>query len=298
MDSQNRFRVRDCCIWLTPVLLAIAGVSCAPIANDPPAVQQVAFRFDDFSAKSDTAFEAKLFDVFRRHGICVTVGVIPDVVKTDCHQPGDAPLEPLTDAKASMLRDGQASGTVEPALHGFSHQTQRSGPTCSEFVGLTYDAQRARIAQGKQMLEQATGSTIQIFIPPWDSYDDVTLQVLADLGFTYISADTGSPVRTDLPLKYVPCTCELRSIADLTKPLEKRRLGSQMTPIVVLFHSYDFTDAGSAQASLSLADLDGLLTWLQLRSDVQILPLAQTHQADTPIATGLLGILWNMAVGG
>ncbi len=114
----------------------------------------VVFRYDDYSSRSNTDMEQGLIDAFRRHGFSCIFGVIPYVCAGDGHDRRPQNVIALTENKAKILRDGIKTGTVEVALHGYSHQNISLINVYTEFAGLTYDKQLEKIHAGKNYLEK------------------------------------------------------------------------------------------------------------------------------------------------
>jgi peptidoglycan/xylan/chitin deacetylase (PgdA/CDA1 family) len=259
-------------ICLVSILLLAAGTSCLPAGPGPESVP-LAFRYDDFSAKSDTALEQAIFDLFERCGVPLTVAVIPAVCEGPFEQTGPQILLPLPEAKSAMLRQRLAGGTIEIAQHGYTHQAQTPGAADpSEFLGLTYQDQSTRIATGKALLEQAFGQTIHMFVPPWDRYDSNTVTALQDLGFTCLSAGPTGPEPADARIRFVPATCYL---TDVEHKVNSARLVWDRRPIVVLFHPQDFRESNPTDGKVGLADLERLLVWARSESMLQLATVGQ-----------------------
>ena len=107
----------------------------------------VVFRFDDFSAISDTELEGLVIDAFKRQNlgftIGFTIGVIPYVKSEDYldTKPQESMSLPL--AKIKMAKQAIKTRTIDVALHGYSHQTlnEKKWGWHTEFKGLDYDSQ-------------------------------------------------------------------------------------------------------------------------------------------------------------
>ncbi|MCH7558351.1 MAG: DUF2334 domain-containing protein [Planctomycetes bacterium] len=157
-------------IWMR-VLIVILLLCVFPIAaqaRSGPKEKQiiVVFRFDDYSSRSSTDMEVKLIAAFQKHNISCTFGVIPYVHVGDSHDASPQDVVPLTPTKANILNNAIKTGTLEVALHGYSHQTNHKRGGYTEFSGLAYDSQLERITKGKNLLEEMLDTQITIFIPP------------------------------------------------------------------------------------------------------------------------------------
>lgn len=100
----------------------------------------------------------------------------------------------LDAAGASYMMDAQRE---HPALvilnqHGLRHEQTIDGEhRYSEFDGhRAYEEQRHDIAQGLEILHDTLGECFDssTFTPPCHKYDDATVQVLSELGFSILSA--------------------------------------------------------------------------------------------------------------
>jgi hypothetical protein len=213
------------------------------------------FRYDDYSSRSATYLEQQIFDLFKKHHLALTVGVIPDVSTPpdrDHHPQG---VIPLTPAKAELLRAAQRAGTVDVALHGYAHLNLRphSWRKATEFAGLDYQSQYLRLREGKNFLEQTLAAPIETFIPAWSTYDANTLLALEALKFRCISANLSGYADPACSLKFLPCTCGLRELRQVLTYAQRH--GAYPQIVCVLFHEYDFreinyaVDAGIKQIS-------------------------------------------------
>ncbi len=170
------------CYWLAAVFAgALLLVGCADKSIAQKTIY-VVFRLDDPSVRTSTALEQGIVGAFRKHGASVTFAVVPSVCEGDIHDPSLQRTLPLSSEKAGFLAGVCADGTVDLAMHGYSHQTVNR-EVMSEFAGLDYAVQAAKLAEGKRVLEGMTGISVSTFVPPWNSYDSTTLRALEALGF-------------------------------------------------------------------------------------------------------------------
>ncbi len=258
-------------VLLAILLIGLAGLSCRSFGQRGSI--PMAFRYDDFSAKSDTQLEKQILALLDRYDIPCTVGVIPDVYPDNFAQTAPQDLVPLPQEKAAMLRDALATGTIEVAQHGYSHQLQNGDPSNpSEFVGLGYDAQHRRIADGKALLEQAIAGPVQTFIPPWNTYDADTVAAVQDLGFAGISAGLAGPEPTGANVAFLPTTCGL---AGLERAVNANRVVAYQVPVVALFHAYDFRESNPQGGTIDLAEFERILAWAKGQSVLRIETLGQ-----------------------
>ncbi len=197
-------------------LIAILVILFFPLNTDaegsPPEKQiTVVFRFDDYSSLSSTEFEVKLINTFREYNTVCTFGVIPYVCAGDIHDTRPQDVVPLTLKKAAILKNAIKEEILEVALHGYSHQTIRSKTNGkhTEFSGLDFDSQVAKIAKGKDYVEEILDIRIATFIPPWNVYDANTIRAIEKLGFKCFSAGVSVKAPESSILKFAPATCDL-----------------------------------------------------------------------------------------
>ncbi|RQW89289.1 MAG: DUF2334 domain-containing protein [Geobacter sp.] len=233
------------------------------------------FRYDDISGRSTTVLEQKLIDLFRRHRFSFTVGVIPFVCDRDYEDPGLQGNIALSPQKAEILRDAVKTGTLDVALHGYSHQsirTRKEGPY-TEFSGLDYKKQEMKIVKGKRLLEEIFGGKITTFIPPFNSYDLNTLQVLENHGFTVVSANRYGVAKKSSSLRYLPVTCELDEVRKAVESAGRVHDGQAV--IGVMFHEFDFSDIDKQRGKISFDEFANLLDWLAARGNVRVMSIEQ-----------------------
>ncbi len=206
-----------CTVTLSMLLLAFTG---GHISWGNPGSQAshsgpvfVGVRYDDYCGAPvsgpDTRLvtERELFDVFHRVGLVPTVSVIPNASTYDGEK--IAPWESATNQdRIKLIKQLLANNQIEVAMHGYTHEYLVQQPLPSEFAGLPAQAQRQRIQVGKAIMEEALGVDIHIFVPPNNTYDVATLNVLAEGGFSIISGHCahGASCREDL--LYAPVSCQ------------------------------------------------------------------------------------------
>jgi|LSQX01.2.fsa_nt_gb peptidoglycan/xylan/chitin deacetylase (PgdA/CDA1 family) len=234
----------------------------------------VIFRYDDFSTLSRTDLELSILDVCRKNNVRFTFAVIPFVVEGDVHDPGPQKLVPLSEEKAKILRNGINEGLIDVALHGYSHQSNTS-TIFSELAGLNYDLQLKNISEGKVFLEDVLNTQIDIFAPPWNSYNENTLIALENLGFSTLTAGRDGKVSKNSKLKFLPSTCSLKRLKSAIQ--EARRNTSNIQPIiVVLFHEFEILDIDQERGMISFQDFSEMISWLNSQKDVRVLSVGQS----------------------
>lgn len=150
---------------------------------------KIALRMDDITADMNWDNFLRLKEIFDKHGIKPLLGVVPD-----CQ---DASLS-CGEVRADFweyLRQLQKEGWVL-AQHGCYHQytTKKGGIfplNCfSEYAGVPFAEQRARIFHGKETLREK-GIGTDIFMAPGHTFDRNTLRALKECGFSYMTDGFG-----------------------------------------------------------------------------------------------------------
>lgn len=233
----------------------------------------VVFRYDDYSARSSTDLEVALLELFRKHNLSCTFGVIPFACEYNYEDSRPQNILPLAKVKIDILKDAIKEGVLEVALHGYSHQTV-SKRIYSEFSSLGYDEQFKRINLGRKYLEEVLGGRkVSTFIPPWHQYDLNTLRALEESGFRAISSNRRGMVKARSSLKFLPKTC---GILQVRNAVERARQFSFAQPVVVvLFHSYDFIENSVENGRIKYRDFDEILSWVSAQKDVSVMTVDQ-----------------------
>ena len=261
--------------FLIAVLLSAFGHSLRASSEGPIVV---VFRYDDYSSISATDVEKKVVEIFQERNLSCTFSVVPFICAQSGMDPNPQKLIPLTAEKLQLLRDGIRSGTLEVALHGYSHQTIRTWGYFTEFAGLDYTSQRLRLEDGKAFLEKELGIAVTTFDAPFDTFDRHTVRALQSTGFQVFSPNLDEPL--DIPrgstLKFLPATCGITGVRAILQ--SARKVESQQPFVVVLFHPYDFTEASKNRGRISTDDLQSLVHWIQRQPDMRILSVKQAAQ--------------------
>jgi hypothetical protein len=170
---------------------------------------------------------------------------------------------------------------MDPAQHGYSHQTLQSQPGGwhTSYAGLDYDSQLYKIRTGKVFLDGILHTKINTFIPPFNSYDTNTLRVLEKLDFQCISANLSGETATTTTLKILPATCTLAQIRQVIH--YAREVIDYHPMICVLLHQNEFVGVENTNAQgkiapkISLQEFGELLSWITSQNDLRIRSISQ-----------------------
>jgi hypothetical protein len=238
----------------------------------------IVFRYDDFSAVSSTDLELKLIDSFAKHHTSCTFAVIPFVCSGNTHNPLSQSLITLPYEKIEILKKSVEAGTLDIALHGYSHQTLPRKKGYSEFNGLDKEIQLSKMKEGKNFLEDLIGCQITTFVPPWNTYDLNTIKAMEKVGFKSLSADIHGTAIKSTSLKFLPFTCSLINVKDAIK--SSRSLSDIQPVIVVLFHPYDFLEINKQNGIITFQEFERLIGWLTSQNDIHVMSMTQACRED------------------
>lgn len=250
-------------------------------ANDPGQKIKLVFRFDDYQL-SPTKFYDSLFYYFQKNNIPLCLGIIPFDKNGLFHNEMNS--EQLNDLSTRIKR-----GELEIALHGYSHTDNELckgsflvRPVLSEFSRSDYNNQFIRLKKAKNAIDSILNINVNIFIPPFNTYDKNTLKSLDDLKFEIISASINGSSASD-KIKYIPST-----INDLNElPEVIKRYQNSNVLIVVLMHSYSFKDEtgneydGTISRRIDFKQLNSLLNWIKSQNYVNTTTFSILNQNET-----------------
>lgn len=242
----------------------------------------VVVRYDDYSNFSNTQIEQALFAGVESLGSGILVGVIPF--------PYSAYPEPksttrslrakLSDDKIRLLAEYMSRGTIEIAVHGYSHRSNVTSGRDSEFAGMPEDTQRQLLKDAKTSLEAALGSRLTAFVPPFNSYDVGTLRALQDNGYKLLSAPPDGPALPGTGLDYLPGTTYAQKLKAVIA--EAMRKGHTDGIVVAVIHAYDIRGYGQSipgfRGQAPQMDLDQLMADLRSITQSPDVRLVSTRQ--------------------
>ena len=233
----------------------------------------IAFRLDDPSETSNQSVEYGLIEAFRQQQVACTFAIIP-------FRMVDGEKTPLTSKRAQPLIEAAHAGVIEPALHGYLHIRLAQDMTRpSEFANRSMDEQQRMLHEGRAHLEAIFEQRIHGFVPPWNSYDSTTLEVLRQMEFDYISASWSGVSPREDTLASLPLTAHL---AEIPRAIEEARKFKCCNPkILVVMHHYDFVESNSDNASTSTGEFAKLLERLNEQPDISIKTLKEVSELTT-----------------
>lgn len=198
---------------------------------------KICFRFDDPSEVSDHELEKKIVEVFVKHDAKICFAVIPFKKKGD-------KLWPLTASNVQHIIDGVHNNTIEVAQHGYSHIIEKKTDKgyATEFSGVSNECQATKILEGKAHLSTVFQVPINGFVPPFNTYDTYTSNILSENNYKYISAGWDTCITNSYQnnILIFPRTCTLRTAHDALNEAERYK---NLSPIInIVLHHDDFEE--------------------------------------------------------
>ena len=237
---------------------------------------KIVFRFDDYMMTQHIVFDS-ILDIFKKNNIPLTLGVVP-------YDKEEQLFNKLNLDQLNDLKDRIKKNEIEIALHGFCHTnnelTGRSlfrKEILSEFLNLEYNDQVKKIKKGKEALDSIFNTNTKVFIPPYNSYDDNTINALGRLGFEVISASMDGNSGPDI-ISYIPYT-----ISELTElPGLLRMDPDDAYSIIVVIHPYSFI--GGIKTDLTtpvyFSKLDTLLNWINGQDNISAVSFSELGKSE------------------
>lgn len=210
----------------------------------------VVFRYDDLTLNHNET-DKKVVELFSELNVPLSIAVIP------C----DSNEKQISVTDSTLLTLLQRDN-FEIALHGLTHQDlQHRG----EFGALNETETSRRIHKGKQILESATGKTINTFIPPYNAINAYVPMALQRDSIHILSADMFNSIRSDI--QYYPET--LGHLMEQMGTWEAAqttisRCHETNAICVIMFHAYDLSTEDDWQ------HLRDLLIYCQSSPDVRL----------------------------
>jgi peptidoglycan/xylan/chitin deacetylase (PgdA/CDA1 family) len=226
---------------------------------------RIALRFDDPSPTSDHELERQLLAILARLDIPITAAVVPF----------GRNREPIQADNVPHLVAAHAAGLLEVAQHGLMHKPMatNSQGVPSEFQGVPEQEQAHQIDEGLRLLRATFPRRITGFIPPWNTYDTSTLNLLCSRGFEYISISNSTRIWRKPGIRMLSHTCH---ISQLEGAYLQAKCYNNPAIIIAILHHYDFNgaSAGYQHTSQLPGRLEETLNWLRGEADVEFTTLA------------------------
>ena len=246
----------------------------------PEGKPSVIIRFDDYGVWCNedwVQIEESVIKMHEKNNVKLTYAVIPEskypLVRhklspqsypevIDSMSSNPFPLDPNS-RRVQVLKDAVKGGTIEVALHGYYHPKGYSNTDRNtEFYNIPYDTQYWKLARGKQLLDSLFETNVVTLVPPHNTYDNLTLDLLEELEFKCISAKPNSfdaPMDPRLSIRYLWYTTA--DCNEFNRILRKKHYQNEPPQIIQLHHT-NFTTGGKMDTS-KLEAYDRMLTYIK-----------------------------------
>ncbi len=164
--------------------LIVFSISSAMTLSLPKKAKAIViFRMDDPQPSWQFDKLRRAVNLFIEERVPVTLGVIPKVMNRSTVLENEPFLSYIREL---IYLHGDL---IEIAQHGLTHLPLSKVGGASEFAGLPLNKQEKMMKEGKAILSSMDPRVkIRSFIPPFDTFDNNTLEAARDLGFIVFSA--------------------------------------------------------------------------------------------------------------
>ena len=239
----------------------------------------VAFRLDDVADNHLDVVEMAIIKEFQDRNASLTIGIEGQNFGKD---------KKLVDYIVTLVN--QKYPVVEPASHSWDH---------ADMTGLTRDGQFAEINQTSVKIQQIFGFKPQTFIPPYNHFNNDTLDLLKAYGITHISYHvhtTIPPPFTKSNFYQFPATTSTASVEIANVPPWKTVVANDIFADVVRdvpyygyavigMHPYEFSNFNGAYRNTvnmtQLAELGLLIDKVQ-KAGYRIVPIEDIEKINQP----------------
>jgi predicted deacetylase len=244
------------------------------------------FRYDDFGAGHSPELyniEEKIFTLFCSLDLPMTIGVIPNRSK-QASDPNNKMFYPVEqDLRCVQLLNKGLEQGFQLALHGFTHQTC-SNDIKTEFAKQSYTRQLTKIKNGYDHLTRVfPGVPINVFIPPWDSFDCLTVDAMADMGIPILCGGQNIQAYNQDGVIVVP-SCKIAGFVNYIRYYSLDNLVALVGDswLVVTLHAYEFVKT-EQYSMVSFGEFSALLHDICTRSiPVDVFPKRMDFHAFVP----------------
>lgn len=245
--------------------------------TDTQSCNCVSFRFDDIQDFWLTEQQHQVIEIFENYNAGLTLGVVGKW-NGDDHQ------------NIKFIKSSLENENIELANHGWVHEN---------FSLLSFDEQQKLLIVSNDKILQVFGTSPNVFIPPFNAFNQDTLSVLETNGFSHISSSIhwDEPNSNDSKLYHFPQTTEM-GYWDNEKQkfvgnnpndvfLEAIDFFNQYGYAVIMMHPQDFSifRNGEYTSELDYGTLNDLQLLLDMFEDsgLDIVPIGQINQKLTKL---------------
>ena len=270
-------------LWFLPLVLFVPFlllVSIIALQKVERSNGDIIIRFDDYGVWCNQDWieiEKNLIAVHEKYGIKISFATIPESRYTLNYHPLSPKSYPkdienrdfnpyplrVGSERVNVLKESVAKGISEVTLHGFYHPKGYTNNLNTEFYGVSYDVQYFKLARGKEILESLFNTNVTTLVPPHNTYDNLTLDLLEELGYKCISAKQPAYTAPISETGNIACLWHTNSdFHELINYYDKQKHYSDEPTQILMLHHTSFTKEGNYDTSL-MHEYEGFLKVLQ-----------------------------------
>ena len=267
-------------LLIVPMLFWVLYVAFQHVETSKP---KVIIRFDDYGVLCNhdwIQIEEEIIRLHEKYNIKLTFSVIPESryplvrhplspqsypVEVDSSRVNclyTPPLNTEGSQRIAILREAVEKGIIEVALHGYYHPKGYSNTVKNtEYYNIPYDTQYWKLKNGKYILDSLFNTNVTTLVPPHNTYDNLTLDLMQEFGFNCISAKPNSfdaPLEDRLQIRYLWYTTA--NYNHFFNTLKRPHYKNEPVQILQLHHT-NFTTNGVRDAS-KIFDYEKLLQYI------------------------------------
>ncbi len=161
-----------CALLILTVSVKTMFPEILPVSNEAFGITNpckcVIFRLDDIQDRYLDAVQIKIMDLFLSRGEHLTIGLV-------MHHFGNDTLI------LNKISEGHKKGLFELALHGWEHKN---------YSTLSEQEQKSSLYKANERMQMIFGKTSDIFIPPYNKFNNDTLNAIKELGIKIMSSSS------------------------------------------------------------------------------------------------------------
>ena len=213
--------------------------------SGPDGERMLIFRFDDYSAAERIKVEVDetIFRTFRTHKVPLTVAVTPSMV-SDVHDAACESYSELGDptdggsicSTRASTQAGSWPFTASPTVDLSSETTPNSLCCRAPFRWHEF----GKVA--KSFLDWFPSASLRVFVPPWNSFDSITVEAASANSFDVLCAGASAKAAVRSGVRIIPSIMSIEELLSFCQVFSLPRLLADLagTSLVVTLHEYEF----------------------------------------------------------
>ncbi|MDQ6862702.1 MAG: polysaccharide deacetylase family protein, partial [Thermoproteota archaeon] len=149
-----------------PLLTPSVNQGSFPNGNNNTRCNCVVFRMDDIQGKWLENAQLAPMNLFISKNQSLTLGLIMNPVGNDTKV-------------INKVHEGEQKGLFELALHGWNHV---------DYTKLSEQEQKDTLLKANEKMQRLLGHKSNIFITPWDTFNNDTIKAMSQLGLRILSS--------------------------------------------------------------------------------------------------------------